>query len=452
MVIQEFPNDKYRFEFYINYGKKTWQQIKAETGCYALCNLWYYDMDKYGRAKTNWEVLDSTDCDVILDGNAIHPLQYAEWGLCINDNGELFRATPQGQKNYCQGLPPQYIGGQKYCVNEFVAKNGCTHVGFKANGTPVVCLTPKSEGMTNNEINSNMLNYGCVDILRMDGSFSSQGDLGNGKVCIPNQTRIVQAYLLIYKRNSNQSKGDTMGKKYKVCLDPGHGINELNQSPDGKYFEYKFAWDMSQRIKKLLEDTGKFDVLVTKDSAKECMGLTKRATKANLWGADIFISLHSNAIGAGQWADRTHGLTTWTYAAGGKRDVLANLILEEMAERDVELFGQKLYHSRFTVLAKSSMPAVLIEHLFHTCHSDVDKLLSNEYRDTFAHATAAAVLRYFELDETLLIEDAEEENKVLKDIIYRVQIGAFENEDNAEEMAQSLKAQGYQAIIKENKR
>ena len=205
MVIQEFSNSKYKFEFYINYDKKTWQQIKSEKQCFGLVNLGYYDMNKYQRAKTKQQVLDSTACDFILDGKSIKPLQWAEFGTCINENGDLFFGTPQGQKNYCVGLPPQYYNGQKYCTNTFVSRNGCTHIGFKTDGTPVILLASKDNGLTNIEANQYLLNAGCINILRYDGSWSSQGDLGNGKICKPSQTRIVQSYLLIYEREINRT-------------------------------------------------------------------------------------------------------------------------------------------------------------------------------------------------------------------------------------------------------
>lgn len=205
MFIEEFPNKDYRFEFYINYNKKTWQQIKTEKQCFGLVNLGYYDMNKYNKAKTKQQVLASTECDFIVDGVACVPLRYADWGICINDRGELFMGTPQGQKNYCIGLPTQYYKGNKY-TNTFVATNGCTHIGFKADGTPVVLLASKDKGLTNVQANQYMLNIGCIDILRFDGSWSSQGDLGNGKICKPSQTRIVQSYMLIYKRNGNITK------------------------------------------------------------------------------------------------------------------------------------------------------------------------------------------------------------------------------------------------------
>lgn len=203
MFIEAFPNKDYKFEFYVNYGKKTHQAIKKETGCYALVNLWYYNMYMYGVAKTNRAVLNSTDCDVVLDGKPVKPLKYVEYGLCINDNGELTLGTAKNQKNYAIGCPPQYIDGKRYAASAYYARNGCTYAGFKGDGTPVLMLVSKDEGMTSTDAESILLSYGCVNILRYDGSWSSQGDLGGGKVCSPSQTRIVQSYLLVYKRKKD---------------------------------------------------------------------------------------------------------------------------------------------------------------------------------------------------------------------------------------------------------
>lgn len=199
--LKEFPNSEYRFEIFINFGKQTIKQIKTSKNCDALCNLGYFDMNAYVRAKTKDQIIATTACDMIIDGNPIKPLRYKEFGICIDNNGMLFCGTPQGQQNYCIGLPPQYINGNKYCVNDNVAANGCTHIGFKTDSTPVVALVSKDTPVTNIELNQFMIDSGCTTILRYDGSWSSSGDLGDGMICKPSQTRIVQSLLLIYKRN-----------------------------------------------------------------------------------------------------------------------------------------------------------------------------------------------------------------------------------------------------------
>lgn len=242
-------------------------------------------------------------------------------------------------------------------------------------------------------------------------------------------------------------------RKFKVCIDPGHGTREANQSPDGRYLEYKMTWDLSNRIKDLLLKTGRFEVILTKDNEEETPLLSARAAKANAWGADIYLSTHSNAVGGSGWDESVHGWTVWIYARGGKRERLAQHMLKQCRENGVDLFGSELYTARFAVLARTNMPAVLAENYFHTNQSDVNKLQTDAELDKLAMVQAQGILDYFELgDDIKDLEKPEEEVEVLKDILYRVQTGAFSDEQNAENMAALLEEQGYKTIIKEEKR
>lgn len=200
MFIESYPNEQYSFRFYLNTRKLTWQQIKAEEGCHSLINLSYYNQAAYGKAKTRQEVVASLDSALVIDGETLCPVVYKEWGLCIDAEGRLTRGLGAGQSNYTIGLPPAYIDGQKYNSRYFMGKNGCTYVGIKKDGAPVLMLASRDNGKTSDEANAALLNAGCVDILRFDGSWSSQGALGD-KICAPSQTRIVATYLLVFERD-----------------------------------------------------------------------------------------------------------------------------------------------------------------------------------------------------------------------------------------------------------
>ena len=194
-----------------------------------------------------------------------------------------------------------------------------------------------------------------------------------------------------------------------VCIDPGHGGTEnYNGAPDGSYKEHEFSLDLAKRIKPILAARG-VDVLLTRET-DTTVALNKRATMANDWGADCYISLHSNAVGGNGWNDATTGLCAYTYAEGGRRDELANLILKVMRGADAEVFGSGLYHAKYTVLAKTTMPAVLIEYGFHTAHSDVAKLSDDTYRDKLAKTTADAICGYLGVTWT----EAPEEEKTIE--------------------------------------
>jgi N-acetylmuramoyl-L-alanine amidase len=166
--------------------------------------------------------------------------------------------------------------------------------------------------------------------------------------------------------------------------------------------------------------------------------LTQRAQTANAYGADLFVSLHSNAVSGG-WNDAVRGLTVWTYAAGGERNRAARRLLDEMKLAGVKTFGAELYHNNFTVLANTTMPAYLIEYAFHTAREDVALLLDNSHRDKLAEATAKAICAWGGIG---WIAPPKADNK-----IYRVQMGAFTVEENAKNQAKELEAKGYKPFI-----
>ena len=233
----------------------------------------------------------------------------------------------------------------------------------------------------------------------------------------------------------------------RVCLDPGHGTRETNQSPDAAYIEHKFALNMANRIRGPLVRCG-VDVKLTREDSST-PSLTERANIANAYKADLFVSLHSNAVGGSGWSDNTRGLTVWTYAAGGERDRAAKLLLAEMKQLGIQTFGTELYHQKFTVLAKTNMPAYLIEYAFHTSRNDVALLLDDNHRDKLALATAKAICVF---GGVKWIDAPTATTKPADGTIYRVQVGAFSAEENAVKLQQELENMGYKPYITEEKK
>ena len=91
-----------------------------------------------------------------------------------------------------------------------------------------------------------------------------------------------------------------MAKQYLVCLDPGHGPETANASPDGTYLEREFTWDMCQRLSRTLMEQGIAVILTRTWDVKP--SLTQRAEVSNAAGADLFLSVHSNAAGNSGWS------------------------------------------------------------------------------------------------------------------------------------------------------
>ena len=221
--IRAFPQSKYRFALYDNVGRLTWQEIKKKTGCHALCNLWYFDMNTYRH-----------DVGVMLEGQWARPAAYDWPGICIDKDGHASTGgTADAVWDYAASVQADYIGGQRTNVTPWGA-NGVTYTGLTAQGDVVILLCPRDTPMDSREAVAAMLEAGCADILRWDGSWSSQGSLGPGMDVQPSQKRICRGWLLVYKRGEtdNEEGTDIMSKQYTVT--PSVGVN-IRKGPGTEY-------------------------------------------------------------------------------------------------------------------------------------------------------------------------------------------------------------------------
>lgn len=418
-----------RVSIYINTGRKTIAQVKAETGCDAVINGGLFD----GAFRPV--------CHLKADGRVFVADQYKYWGYGWDDNNVTLTADYGNFDNYIACVCMVRNGQAEPLIypSDMGGARQRTAIGRHPDGR--LWIYCDKTGKTPEQLQQIALSEGLDSAIMLDGGGSTQGIFPSGTVT---STRIVHNFICVWADDEPQKDGD---KKMKVCLDPGHGTREMNQSPDGAYIEHKFALDMANRIRTHLVRCG-VDVKLTREDSST-PSLTERANIANAYKADLFVSLHSNAVGGSGWDDKTRGLTVWTYAAGGERNRAANILLDEMAKAGVQMFGSKLYHSKFTVLAKSNMPAYLIEYAFHTSHPDVELLLSNEHRDKLALATAKAICIW---GGVKWIEPITEPTKPADGTIYRVQVGAFSVEDNAVKLQQELEAKGYKPFIVKEKR
>lgn len=221
-AIKKFPQSKYRFQLYDNVDQLTWQQIQQKTGCCALCNLWYFDMRTYRH-----------DVGVMLDGKWARPPEYTWPGICVSKDGKVTTGgTADAVWDYAASVQADYLDGRR---NSYVAwdKNGVTYTGLTAAGDVVILLCSRDTPMDSREAVQAMLDAGCTDILRWDGSWSSQGSLGPGKDVQPSQRRICRGWLLVFEREPEIIKGDeTMNTQYTVT--PSAGVN-IRSGPDSGY-------------------------------------------------------------------------------------------------------------------------------------------------------------------------------------------------------------------------
>ena len=90
--------------------------------------------------------------------------------------------------------------------------------------------------------------------------------------------------------------------KIKVYIDQGHNPRDFNTGAEGNgLFEQDITYDIGVRLYNLMRQNPSFDVRLSRPNEGTVLGttnsssLTARVREANTWGADIFLSLHTNA-------------------------------------------------------------------------------------------------------------------------------------------------------------
>lgn len=359
-----------RMEVYLNTSGKLASQIKKEKGCTTLVN------------------------GVLFEGKQLLCLDQKVANNVLRDQAGDFRGIAWSVNKFpvATTLPgaTTYENFISSCPADATNKRGRTALAFntQAGTYSVLCVADGRYAMTWQEANDTISKYGDICIV-LDGGGSSRCICPSGEVKTSTaRDKQNQTYILIWEEEVN-----TMSDKFKVCIDPGHGQKELNCSPDKTYYEYQYTWKLSLALRELLINSGEFDVIITKDKMEDTPSLQTRASIANGKAADIFISEHTNAENTGVCS----GSTAWIYALGGKRQDLANAILSEYKVNGFPLFGTELYAKKYTVLAETNMPAVLMETYFHTSAADLMHLKDEDDMKLVAYAQACGICKYFGL-------------------------------------------------------
>ena len=183
--------------------------------------------------------------------------------------------------------------------------------------------------------------------------------------------------------------------KLSVILDPGHGVETSGKrSPDGTLREYEFNRDMANRVKAHLDRHG-IEVLFTVYDDSD-MSLSERCRVANESVADVFVSLHANAIGNKIWSPVT-GWEVYVYRKGSYSEQLASAIhMNTIPSSGLKDRGVKA--ERFYVIRNTSMPSVLIEHGFYTNQTEVELLKSSAFREQLAVMDTMGILEFLGVD------------------------------------------------------
>ena len=155
----------------------------------------------------------------------------------------------------------------------------------------------------------------------------------------------------------------------KIYVDQGHNPVNPNAGAEGNGLrEQDLVYTIGQRLADRLRADPNFEVRLSRPTADTLLGTTNatslaaRVNEANRWGADYFISLHTNAASS----PSATGTEAYAYARGTPAFRLGEDILQNLSSvTGLRNRGMQARPGLY-VLRKTQMPAVLVELGFIT--------------------------------------------------------------------------------------
>lgn len=170
------------------------------------------------------------------------------------------------------------------------------------------------------------------------------------------------------------------------------------------------------------------------DEIKEC----------NAFAPDYAVEIHNNAGGG-------DGVEIYHHFGGGRGKTLADNILSEIISIGQNSRGLKTKKNSsgkdyYGWIRQTNAPAVLVECAFLDNKKDITVIDTAAKQKKMGIAIAKGVLKTLGIKWTAE-KTATEDKKNNEQKIYRVQVGAFSKLENAENLAQKLKAAGFEAQV-----
>ena len=233
----------------------------------------------------------------------------------------------------------------------------------------------------------------------------------------------------------------------KICLDAGHS-GKYNQSPAVKtYYESEMNWKLHLLLKKYLEQYG-IEVITTRANQREDMNLYARGQASE--GCNLFLSIHSNAVGSSVNEAVDYPLVIVPVSGSGDAigDKLAKCIETTMGTKQkADIWSKKTdsgkdWYGVINGATSVGVTGLILEHSFHTNTKMTKWLLDDSNLDKLARAEADVIAKHYGLQKELPVKK-----------LFRVQIGAYQQEENAKKALEMAKSAGFNdafiAVVKE---
>lgn len=160
---------------------------------------------------------------------------------------------------------------------------------------------------------------------------------------------------------------------------------------------------------------------------KTSQTIQAKAAEANAWGANVYLSIHSNAGGG-------KGTEVWYNPNRNGSKNFADVVYKHISAISPGKDRGMKASTDFLDVNQPKIPCCLCEMEFHDWQ-DGAKWIVNSH-EQIAQTFVNALVEYLEINR-----------KTESYVLYRVQVGAFAVKANAENYAKRLKEDGYDAFV-----
>ncbi|HEM2768678.1 TPA: GBS Bsp-like repeat-containing protein [Streptococcus suis] len=197
-------------------------------------------------------------------------------------------------------------------------------------------------------------------------------------------------------------------RSYTVYIDPGHGGRDSGASYGGVH-EKNLALSVSNKLRENLLKYG-INVLMTRTGDYDVDFKTERSRMTNASNADLFISIHFNATGAG--VSNATGIETYWYQYDpeyqpkinkemhnnptrlAESEILANKVQESLI-KETGAVNRGVRRETFAVLRETAIPAILVELGFMDNPSELQVIKQDSYHTRLAKALTQGVMNWY---------------------------------------------------------
>jgi N-acetylmuramoyl-L-alanine amidase len=234
--------------------------------------------------------------------------------------------------------------------------------------------------------------------------------------------------------------------KTKIFIDAGHGGKDSGAVGNG-IMEKDIVLKIVKKMDALLKNYQDVEVMLSR-STDVFLSLDERTRKANNWNANVLISVHVNSAASSS----AKGFESFRYIKTNDGTIAFQNVLHQEIMRKIGsgITDRGKKQENLHMLRDSKMKAVLTENLFISNSTDAAKLKSDSFLDQVAEGHVAGLEKFLGLKR---IEKPPQQNDPSPSDpttgkLFYVQVGAFEDKENADALAADLLREGFRSFVK----